>query len=224
MSKSNIVEVKNKINKQIVIKRPKLKSKRIAGIIAPPILWVGMLLTYQLYGSVFGREIGWYLGLFTYWMVCGLLFSSCLIGIKRIKELSAPRKLRLKMIPVILFPVAMAFIFSLIPGIEYSKVNLTGIICLIITTFGNGIFEEILWRGVYMELYPHNIFMRIGYSTFWYAIFHFTSGSLSSNGNILGLVIGSAFFGIYLSLLAKWNNNIWWGILCHILGGFVVIA
>ena len=204
MNKSNVLEVKQKINEQITIKRPKLKSKRITGIIAPPILWLGMLFTYQIYGLVFGREIGWYLGLFTYWMICGLLFSSYLIGIKRIKELSAPRKLNLKMIPVIIFPVVMAFLFSLISGIEYSKVNLVGIVCLIMTTFGNGIFEEILWRGVYMELYPKSNFMRVGYSTFWYAVFHFASGSLSSSGNILGLVIGSAFFGIYLSLLAKW--------------------
>jgi hypothetical protein len=75
-----------------------------------------------------------------------------------------------------------------------------------------------------MELYPKSNFMRVGYSTFWYAVFHFASGSLSSSGNTLGSVIGSAFFGIYLSLLAKWKNDIWWGILSHILGGFVMIA
>lgn len=194
------------------------------GIIVPPILWLAMFLIYQFYGIIFGSEIGWYLGLFTYWIVCGLLFSSWLIGIKRIKQLSFPRKFRLKMIPVVIFPVAMSFIFSYISGIEYSKINLVGIIFLIITAFGNGIFEEILWRGVYMELYPNNNFMRIGYSTFWYAVFHFASGSLSSNNNVFGLVIGSAFFGIYLSLLAKWKNNIWWGILSHILGGLVAIA
>ncbi len=74
-----------------------------------------------------------------------------------------------------------------------------------------------------MELYPNNYFLRFGYSTFWYAVFHFASGSLSSNGNVLGLVIGSSFFGIYLSLLAKWTDNIWWGILCHILGGLVIV-
>ena len=118
----------------------------------------------------------------------------------------------------------MAFIFSVISGIEYEKLSLVGIIFLIITTFGNGTFEEILWRGVYMELSPNSNFMRIGYSTFWYAMFHVASSSLSLNSSLFGLVIGSAFFGIYLSLLAKWKHNIWWGILCHILGGLVIVA
>ncbi len=75
-----------------------------------------------------------------------------------------------------------------------------------------------------MELYPNNYFMRIIYSTIWYAMFHFASGSLSSNSNVLGLVIGSAFFGICLAFLAKWTDTIWWSILCHVLGGLVVVA
>ena len=128
------------------------------------------------------------------------------------------------MVPVIIFPVFMAYLFKYFSGTEYSHPDLVGIVLLIMTTFGNGTFEEILWRGAYMELYPNKNFMRIGYSTIWYALFHFASGSLSSNSNILGLVIGSAFFGIYLSILAKWRNTIWWGILSHILGGFVVIT
>lgn len=224
MNKTDIVEINEEINQQISKEQSKQRNKIIAGIIVPPILWLVMFLIYQFFGMIFGREIGWYLGLFTYWMVCGLIFSIWLIGFERIKKLMAPRKLKLKMIPVIIFPFALAFIFSSSAGMVYSKVNLVGIIFLIITAFGNGIFEEILWRGVYMELYPNNNFLRIGYSTFWYAIFHFASGSLSSNTRVLILVIGAVFFGIYLSFLAKRTNTIWWGILCHVLGGLAVIA
>jgi len=224
MNKTKIVEMNEEITQQISYMQPNQRLKKILGIVMPPILWLIMFLTYQLYGVFFGNEIGWHLGLYTYWILCGLIFPATLIGFKRIKEVSAPRKFRLKMLPVILFPLAMAFLFNLIPGLEYEKISVVGIIFLIITSFGNGIFEEILWRGVYMELYPNNNFMRIGYSTFWYAVFHFASGSLSSNGNILGLVIGSAFFGIFLSLLAKWKNNIWWSILSHVLGGLVMIS
>ncbi|MFW9897232.1 MAG: CPBP family intramembrane glutamic endopeptidase [Candidatus Thorarchaeota archaeon] len=224
MKKSNVVEIQEEINQQISFEPIKQRSKLIAGIVLPPIMWVGMFAAYQLYGLLFGSEIGWYLGLFTYWMLCGLLFPMLLIGVERIKRLSAPRKLKLKVVPAIIFPTALAFILSSLSGWEYSKVNWFIVICLIITAFGNGIFEEIVWRGVYMELYPKNYFLRIGYSTFWYAVFHFASGSLSSNRSILSLVIGSVFFGIYLSLLAKWTDNIWWGILCHILGGLVIVV
>ncbi|MFX1480283.1 MAG: CPBP family intramembrane glutamic endopeptidase [Promethearchaeota archaeon] len=225
MTELNFEELKENIDSQDVDEQPKQKSKLIVGVIGPPFLMLVMFLVYQLFGLVFGREFGWYMGLFVYWILCGLLFSTWLIGIKKIKKISTPRRLKLKMIPFILIPVLISFIGKFFSGLGgYDTINLLSAILLVITAFGNGTFEEILWRGAYMELYPNNKFMRIFYSTFWYAVFHFASGSLSSNSNILVLVIGAAFFGIYLAFLAKWTNTIWWGILCHILGGLIVIA
>ncbi len=224
MNELNLEELKENIVPQDVNKQSKQKSKLLAGIIGPPILMLVMFLIYQLFGVIFGREVGWYMGLFVYWMLCGLLFSAWLIGIKKIKKLSSPRRLEIKMIPFIILPPLIVFIFRIFSGTVYPKVNLLVVIGLVITAFGNGIFEEILWRGAYMELYPNNNFMRIIYSTIWYALFHFASGSLSSNSNILGLVIGAAFFGIFLATLAKWTNTIFWGILCHVLGGLIMIA
>jgi membrane protease YdiL (CAAX protease family) len=205
-------------------KQKKNKVKYFAGIFVPPILFLMMFLTYQLFGVIFGSEVGWYLGLFVYWMLCGLLFSAWLIGIKKIKKLSSPQRLKMKLIPFIIFPALMAFIFRISSATVYPRIDVLVTIGLVITSFGNGIFEEILWRGVYMELYPNNNFLRIGYSTIWYAVFHFASGSLSPNSNVLALVIGSAFFGILLALLAKYTNTIWWSIVSHVLGGLVMIA
>lgn len=216
--------MEEKASEQILYQQSKRKTKLISGVAAPPILFLFMFLIYSIFGVIFGSEIGWYLGLSVYWILCGLLFSTWLIGFKSIKRLSSPRRLKLKLIPFITFPMIMALLFSYLSGIDYKQANLWALVFFVLTVFGNGIFEEILWRGAYMELYPNNNFLRIIYSTIWYALFHFASGSLSSNSNVLGLVIGSSFFGIYLALLAKWTNSIWWGIICHILGGFVMMA
>lgn len=224
MNKSNLEVIEQNIKQHISYQQPKKKSKLIVGIVAPPILFLVMFLIYNIFGLIFGSDIGWFLGLTVYWILCGLLFSAWQIGFQKIKELSSPQKLKLKLIPFIIFPMVMALIFSFLSGIEYKQANLLAIVLFIITVFGNGIFEEILWRGVYMELYPKNYFFRFIYSTLWYALFHFASGSLSSNSNVLGLVIGSSFFGIYLALLAKWTDTAWWGIICHILGGFVMMV
>lgn len=224
MSELKFEILEEKINQKNVNQQLKQKVKLKAGIIGPPILMLVMFLIYQLFGIIFGRELGWYLGLLTYWILCGFLFTAWLISIEKIKKLSSPRRLEIKMIPFILFPVLMAFLFRIVSGTEYEKINIVLVIGLVITAFSNGIFEEMLWRGAYMELYPNNNFLRIIYSTIWYAVFHFASGSLSSNSNILVLVIGSAFFGIFLAALAKWTDTIWWSILCHVLGGLVMVA
>ncbi|MFX1320544.1 MAG: CPBP family intramembrane glutamic endopeptidase [Promethearchaeota archaeon] len=224
MNKLDFEILKENIGQKNVNQQSKQKIKVIAGIIGPPILMLVIFVIYQLFGGIFGSELGWYLGLFVYWMLCGFIFSAWLIGIKKIKELSSPRRLKIKMLPFILFPMLMALIYRIFSGTLYAKVNILVVIGLVITAFGNGTFEEILWRGVYMELYPNNNFLRIIYSTIWYALFHFASGSLSPNSNILVLVIGAAFFGIYLASLAKWTGTIWWGILCHVLGALVMVA
>ena len=204
--------------------REQNKVKFIVGILAPPLLFLFMFFIYQLLAFFFGRRMGWYFGLFVYWIVCGLIYSSLMIGMKNIKKLIRPQKFRLKLVPFIAFPIVMAFLFSLITGIEFKEVTIIGIIGLVITGFGNGTFEELLWRGVYMELYPKSIFLRYIYPTIWYALYHVASGSISLNSNVWGLVIGSAFFGIYLALLAKKTNTVWWCIVCHVLGSFVMIT
>lgn len=224
MNKLNLEDLEETIRNQNEYQQLKKKNKLIGGILAPPVLMLVMYLIYNVFGIIFGPELGWYLGLFAYWMLCGLIYSTWLIGIGKIKKLITPRKIKLKIIPAITFPIIMALIFRVFLGVKFNKISIVGAILLVITAFGNGTFEEILWRGVYMELYSKNYFLRIIYPTIWYAVFHFASGSISPNSNVLSLVIGSAFFGIYLALLAKWSNTIWWSMLSHILGAFVMIT
>ena len=40
----------------------------------------------------------------------------------------------------------------------------------------------------------------------------------------LGLMIGSGLMGFYLSYLAKRTDTIWWTIVMHTIGGFVMIV
>ena len=74
-----------------------------------------------------------------------------------------------------------------------------------------------------MELFPDSIFFRIVWSSIWFGLWHFAPGSVSSTGNALGLVIGSGLMGLYLSLMARRTGTIWWGIVAHALGGFIMI-
>lgn len=54
----------------------------------------------------------------------------------------------------------MALIVKFIPGMEYKKASMWTWLLLLSTIFGNGFFEEILWRGVYMKLFADNIFLE----------------------------------------------------------------
>lgn len=95
---------------------------------------------------------------------------------------------------------------------------------LVSTNLGNGLFEEVLWRGTYMQLFPNSPFHRIVWPSIWFGLWHYVPGSVSPNGNVLPLMVGSALMGFYLSCLAKRTGTIWWAILAHAIGGFIMVV
>ena len=201
-----------------------MKNKQKFAIIVPLILIGVMYPIFQLLSSVLEETIGWYLGLVTYWIIWGAVFPFVIIGKESIKAIIRPQKLRLKVILLVLFPVLMASLYRFIPGMGYQKPNLWILLLLLSTTVGNGFFEEVLWRGVYMKLFPDNIVFRIIWPSIWFALWHYVPGSVHSDGNVIGLMIGSGLFGFYLSFLAKQTDTVWWCIVAHILSGIVMVV
>jgi membrane protease YdiL (CAAX protease family) len=94
---------------------------------------------------------------------------------------------------------------------------------LISTNLGNGFFEELLWRGMYLELFPQRAFFRMFWSTIWFALWHYAPGSISASGSPVGLMIGAGMMGIYLAFLAHKTKSIWWTMIAHGLGGLIMV-
>jgi membrane protease YdiL (CAAX protease family) len=201
-----------------------INNQQKIAIIAPPILIGAMYPIFHLLSGTFGEKIGWYLGLVIYWFVWGAAFSLLIIGKERVKTIIRPQKLNLQVFLFALFPLLMAALYKFIPGMDYKKPNMWIFLLLLSTNFGNGFFEEVLWRGVYMSLFPDSILFRIVWPSIWFALWHYVPGSVSSDGNVIGLMIGSGLFGFYLSFLAKNTGTIWWTIVAHSLGGFIMIS
>lgn len=200
-----------------------MNRKQKIAIFTPLILLVFMYPVFQLASLVYGNTVGWYLGLLIYWIIWGIAFPFWIIGKESIRKLIRPQKPDIKVLFFIVFPVVVALIGKFFIGMGYEKANIWILLLLLSTTFGNGFFEEVLWRGVYMKLFPNNNFFRIIWPSFWFAIWHFAPGSVSSNNNLVGLMVGAGLFGLYLSYIAKKTNTIWWSIVVHILSGIIMI-
>ena len=140
-----------------------------------------------------------------------------------LKPLTRPRKPTLKICLLVLFPLAMASLYKLVPRMGYEKQSIGIWLLCVSTAFGNGFFEEVLWRGVYMKLFPGSLLYRIIWPGIWFALWHYVPGSVSPNGNVIGLMAGAGLFGFYLSFLAKKTDTIWWSIVAHVLGGIIMV-
>lgn len=204
-----------------------MNMKHKIAFIAPVLVLVVMYPVFQILAQVFPDDwrIAWLLGLLIYWIIWGLGFSWLMIGKKTIMALIKPQKPTLRIILLVLFPLIMTAIFKIIPGgTSYDTTDNLIFMFVLLTPFFNGFFEEILWRGVYMTLFPRNLWLRIVWPSIWFALWHYAPGSISMDtGHVLALMIGSLFLGLYSGFLAKRTNTIWWSIVVHVLGGIIIV-
>jgi len=202
-------------------------KKRIIAVITPPILLAIMYPIFQfLAGSLENGRIAWYLGLVTYWLIWGSIFPLLMIGFQNTKELVRPKKISKKVLLLLAVPMVGTICAKLVPSMgEYEKETILIGILVISTAFGNGFFEEILWRGVYAKLFPENIFFRMIWPSICFGLWHYIPVSVN-NGELTGLVgmmVGPTMMGLYFSYLTRKTNTLWWAIIAHTVGGLIMV-
>ena len=118
----------------------------------------------------------------------------------------------------------MAALYRFGTGIEYAKIGTAETVMVLSTAFGNGFFEELLWRGTSLHLFPNSRFFWIIWPNLGFALWHFAPGSVSPSGNAVALVIGAVFFGFYLAYLSRRTDGIGWCVVAHVLGGLIMVG
>jgi membrane protease YdiL (CAAX protease family) len=202
-----------------------VSAKQMIALVLPPILFLVMVPVFKALADLFkdNWRIGWYLGLVVYWITwCGIL-PWLLIGQDSILRLIQPQRLTLQILVLLLIPLVGAGLYRLVPGMDYAKPQLWTFLLLVSTNFGNGFFEELLWRGVYLELFPDNLLLGMIWPSLWFALWHYAPGAIAPEGNVVGLMVGSGIMGFYLSFLSRRTGTIWWTMIAHAIGGFIMI-
>ena len=129
-----------------------LNSKQKIAISLSPILFFVMFGVYQGFAGILGSNLGWYAGFAVYWPIFCLIIPLLLVGSDQIIERYKIIKINPKYLLVYLFPVFMTLIGGLF--MSTAERDLIGLIIWLGMSVGNGVFEEILWRGVYPTLFP----------------------------------------------------------------------
>jgi hypothetical protein len=203
-----------------------MSNRQIIAIVAPVVLVAVMVPVFRVLAGAFPNNwrMGWYLGLVTYWLTWCTVVPLWVVGKEDLLAMIRPQALTVRVLLLALVPVVGASLYRLVPGMEYQKPSVGVFLLLLSTNFGNGFFEEVLWRGVYLHLFPNNILFGIFWPTIWFALWHYAPGSIAPDGNALGLMIGSGMMGFYLAFLAQRTGTIWWTIVGHTLGAIIMIA
>jgi len=179
---------------------------------------------FQLLARKFGNTEAWYSGLVLYWIIWGGIYPLSMLGRQAILGLIWPPRMETTAILLAAIPIVFAAGGRLFFGVQYEKPVPWTRLTLLATALGNGLFEEILWRGTYLTIFPDSLFFSVIWPSLWFAAWHSAPGSVSSSGNVRRLVLGAVFFGLLLGFLAWQTDSIFWCILAHTLAGIVLVV
>jgi len=196
-----------------------MDKKRKFAIILSPVLTLVMFGVYQGFAKIFGNNLGWYAGFAVYWPIFCVLIPLLLVGPNQISKRYRLIKINPLYLAVFLFPVFMTLIGGFF--MTTSERDLIGLIIWIGMSVGNGVFEEILWRGVYPILFPNNKLFGFVWPAIWFSIWHFAPGSLSQNFSPIVLVSGALMLGGFLGWGAFKTKSLFWASTGHTLSGLL---
>lgn len=200
-----------------------MSRHQLISLLAPILLIAVMFPIFQLLASKVGRTLAWYAGLASYWLLWGALFPLSMFGPGTIFDLIRPGEFRLDGLLLALIPAVLAGVGRFKFGIQYDKASTWIGVALLATAFGNGLFEEIFWRGTYLMVFPSSFWLGVLWPSLWFGLWHYAPGSVSSGGDVFRLMVGAGFLGAFLSFLARRTGTIFWSILAHTLAGLVMV-
>lgn len=194
-----------------------LKQRIAIGL--SPVLFLVMFGVYQGFARILGNDLGWYAGFAIYWPIFCVLIPLLLVGSNRIIEMYRLIKINPLYLTVFLFPVFMTVIGGVFMSAPERGIN--ELIIWIGMSIGNGIFEEILWRGVYPILFPNSKLFGFAWPAIWFSIWHFAPGSLSQNFSPIVLVSGALMLGVFFGWGAYKTKSLFWASTGHTLSGLL---
>jgi membrane protease YdiL (CAAX protease family) len=196
-----------------------LNAKQKNAISLSPILFFVMLAVYQGFAILIGKDLGWYAGFAIYWPIFCVAIPLLLVGSGEIVKRYRIIKINPKYLLIYLFPVFMTLIGTVF--MSTAERDFTGLIIWLGMSIGNGVFEEILWRGVYPTLFPNNKLFGFAWPAIWFSIWHFAPGSLSQNFQPLTLVSGALMLGIFFGWGTYKTKSLFWASTGHTLSGLL---
>jgi len=203
-----------------------MSNQQIIAIIALPILFISMYIVFYIVGKHYrnlqwnGVNIAWYLGIVIYWIIWGITFPILLLGWSKIIQLFEFKPIGIISIVILLIPLVFTMIGRLF--MKYERANIKGQIALSGSSIGTGVLEEIIWRGIFIALFPHNIIWAFIWPTIWFSIWHLAPGTISVINKWM-LMFGALVFGTCWGIAAIQTSTIIWSIISHICVGFIRI-
>jgi membrane protease YdiL (CAAX protease family) len=86
----------------------------------------------------------------------------------------------------------------------------------------NGVCEEVLWRGLFVRVFPLNLTLSVIYPSVGFALWHLSPQILvPDEGGVWPFVASTFFLGISYGWISYRTRSVRWPAIAHSLGGIL---
>ena len=197
------------------------RRSRALVLLAPVLLVLTMYAIFQAFVQVFGYPLGYLLSFVIYWLGwCGIVPMIALgprgvvglfVGGERGFLQAGPWTHVLLWSPLV-FP----FFFAFVPrfGAAGAPILLASAGLGIVT----GLTEEVLWRGLYLRMFPENVWANTVYPSVAFGLWHLCPLSVLPSrypGGALLFLLYSVMLGVCYATTARTTRSIRWCAVSH---------
>jgi len=205
-----------------------LSRRQIVALLIPFLLIPSTAFVFVTGSQSIGPQAGYILGFIFYWIVWCFLVPILMLGASSTASLFQEKHRlfqRSNLLPAALLVVILVITVVMYPPSRLASAS-TGLLLIAIpVAVINGIAEEVLWRGVYVSMYPNSIPLAVMYPSLGFALWHIAPQLvLPAESGIWSLVISTFFLGISYGWIAFRTRSVRWPVIAHSIGGVLSLG
>lgn len=192
----------------------------------PLLLLPVMAGVFVLSARLLGAEAGYLLGFAFYWLFWCLLVPRRLLGKAEFAAILRDRAAlfsRVNGLAALLW-LAVTLASVAMYARDFFAAPLLLILLAVPLATANGFCEEILWRGLYVRLFPRNVWLAILYPSVGFALWHLAPQVVFPAENVPTFVVSTLFLGLAYGFIAYRTGSARWTAISHSISGILALS
>ena len=193
-------------------------------LLAPVVLVLMMYAAFRGLDAWLGFPLGYLCAFILYWLGWCIVFPLVILGgLSGLLDLfragtASFSQLGWKVQIALWWPIVFPFFFAFIPRI--GNANFLIVMGSVALGLVIGVTEEILWRGVYIRLFPDNVWLNMVYPALMFGLWHLAPLSVrpsSMPGGAVSFVLYAIVLGLSYAYYTHQTGSIRWCTVSHII-------
>jgi len=199
---------------------------RVVAIATPILLLASTSTIFVKASQRQGNEIGYLTGFSFYWLFWCLLVPWLMVQKQGFASLLIDRRplfSRENWLAALLWGI-VTIVALFMYGKDFVAAPPDLILLALPLAIINGVCEELLWRGLYVRVFPTNPWLGIIYPAVGFAVWHFVPQIVYPAEDVSGFVLSTLFLGLVYGFIAYRTGSAKWTAISHSINGAIALA